>query len=239
MDVSPRYRDAWEGYWSQTTETGEAIWDASPSITAAPHLALLEPYADPDLPVADLGCGSGTQTRYLARHFARAIGVDLSSAAVELARRCDPEGTAEFEQLDLVDTAAVRALHDRLGDSNVYMRAVIHQSDPGDRPAVAAAVATLLGRRGRGFVVELTEESRDVLRSAAEGPGGPPPKLARVFKHGLRPADSSDDEVPALLAAAGLRVHADGPTRLPQTEHLPDGTRIDLPAHWFVVGHAG
>ncbi|WP_326673514.1 class I SAM-dependent methyltransferase [Streptomyces sp. NBC_01257] len=236
MDVSQGYREAWEGFWSTTSDTpGEAIWDADPSLSAVPHSERLLPYADASLPVVDLGCGNGTQTRYLATRFPRAIGVDLSHAAIGHARRADPDGVAEFAQLDLVDGAAVRALHERTGDVNVYMRAVIHQSEPEARPAVAAAVATLIGQRGRAFVAELTPSSKTVLQQAAQGPDGPPAKLRRVFEHGLKPAGATDEEVPDLLRAAGLATLDSGATVLPQTEYLPDGTRIDLPARWFVL----
>ncbi|ROQ60001.1 methyltransferase family protein [Streptomyces sp. 840.1] len=236
MNDPQRYRDAWEGFWEATSDApGEAIWDADPSLSAVPHSELLLPYADAALPVVDLGCGNGTQTRYLATRFAHAIGVDLSHAAIGHARRADTEGVAEFAQLDLTDGEAVRALHKRIGDANVYMRAVIHQSEAEARPAVAAAVATLLGTRGRAFVAELTPASKDVLRLAAQGPDGPPKKLRRVFDHGLKPADAAEDEVSGLLRAAGLTTLDSGETALPQTEHLPDGTRIDLPARWFVL----
>lgn len=239
MGVSQPYREAWEGYWAATSDApGEAIWDADPSLSAAPHSALLLPYADASLPVVDLGCGNGTQTRFLAGRFASALGVDLSHAAIAHARRADTEGVATYEQLDLADGDAVRALHERTGDTNVYLRAVIHQSDPEARPAVAAAVATLLGERGRAFVAELTPASKAVLQQAAQGPQGPPPKLRRVFHHGLKPAGATDEEVPELLRAAGLATLDSGDTVLPQTERLPDGTRIDLPARWFVLAPA-
>ncbi|MBU3869951.1 methyltransferase domain-containing protein [Streptomyces sp. 4503] len=236
MSVSERYRQAWESYWQQTSDApGDAIWDADPSLSAAPHLALLAPYADPSLPIVDLGCGNGTQTRYLASRFGRAVGVDLSRAAVERARGADPAGAAEYRQLGLTDAAGVAELARRLGDANVYMRAVIHQSDAADRRPVAEAVTTLLGRRGRGFVVELTAESKAVLAELAASPGGPPLKLRRVFDHGLRPADAADKEVPEVLAEAGLEILAEGPTALAQTEQWPDGSRVELPARWFVV----
>ncbi|CAL9288963.1 class I SAM-dependent methyltransferase [Streptomyces sp. SudanB182_2057] len=239
MNISDTYREAWESYWSETSGArGEAIWDSDPALSAAPHSELLLPHADPDRTIVDLGCGNGTQTRYLATRFARAVGVDLSHAAVAHARRAAGDAPVEFQQLDLTDTDAVRALHRRLGDSHVYMRAVIHQSEPAARPAVAAAVAEIIGTEGRAFVVELTSASRDVLGRAAAGPAGPPPKLRRVFHHGLKPAAAPDDEIPRLLAEAGLTVLADGETALPQTEYLPDGTRIDLPARWFVLARA-
>ncbi|MEU2711820.1 methyltransferase domain-containing protein [Streptomyces sp. NPDC007205] len=237
MNVSDKYRSNWESYWSETSdEAGEAIWDCDPALSAAPHSALLLPHADPARTIVDLGCGNGTQTRYLATRFARAVGVDLSHAAVEHARRTTQDDAVEFQQLDLTDGGAVHALHERLGDANVYMRAVIHQSEPEARPAVAAAVAEIIGTEGRAFVVELTSGSRDVLgRAVSEGPG---PKLQRVFHHGLKPADADDEEIPRLLDAAGLKVLAEGDTALPQTEHLADGTRIDLPARWFVLARA-
>lgn len=161
--------------------------------------------------------------------------MDLSHAAIALARRADPDGVAEFAQLDLVDAEAVAALHERTGDTNVYMRAVIHQSEAEARPAVAAAVATMVGERGRAFVAELTPASKDVLQQAAQGPDGPPEKLRRVLDHGLKPAGVMEEEVPELLRTAGLTTLAGGDTALAQTEYLPDGTRIDLPARWFVL----
>ncbi|MFI5755028.1 methyltransferase domain-containing protein [Streptomyces sp. NPDC051569] len=236
MDVSQRYRNAWEGFWRETSDIpGEAMWDSAPSLTSVPHSELLLPHVDVSLPVVDLGCGNGTQTRYLSTVFARAIGVDLSHAAIEHARIADTAKVAEFEQLNLVDHDAVDALRQRIGDTNVYMRAVMHQSEPQDRPAVAAAVAGLLGVRGRAFVVELTPAAQAVLRQAAEGPEGPPEKLRRVFEHGLKPAGATDEEVPDLLRAAGLTILETGDTTLAMTENLPDGTRIDLPARWFVL----
>ncbi|MET7440336.1 class I SAM-dependent methyltransferase [Streptomyces sp. NPDC005496] len=238
MNVSEDYRNAWEGYWKETSDApGDAIWDADPALTSIPHSELLLPYADTARTIVDLGCGNGTQTRYLATRFARAVGVDLSHAAIEHARRAgrDDGSDAEFQQLDLTDSEAVRAVHARLGDSHVYMRAVIHQSEPRARAAVAAAVAEIVGVEGRAFVVELTAASRQVLQQAASGPDGPPPKLLRVFHHGLKPADAADDEVPRVLGEAGLEILAEGDTTLPQTEYMADGTRIDLPARWFVL----
>ncbi|MFE7466006.1 class I SAM-dependent methyltransferase [Streptomyces sp. NPDC057499] len=237
MDVSPRYREAWEGYWTATSDTpGEAIWDADPSVTAALDSERLLPYADTALPIVDLGCGNGTQTRFLATRFARAIGVDLSHAAIGHARRADPGGVAEFSQLDLVDAEAVARLRERIGDAHVYLRAVIHQSEPEARSAVAAAVAVLVGRRGRAFVTEPTPASKDVLRQVAQAPDGPPEKLRRVLEHGLRPAEATEEEVRRLLGETGLTLLDEGAGVLVQTAYLPDGARVELPARWFVLG---
>ncbi|MEV7415472.1 class I SAM-dependent methyltransferase [Streptomyces sp. NPDC089919] len=237
MSVSDRYRTAWDGFWEQSSgEPGEPFWDADPALTAQRDLAHLTPHADDSLPVADLGCGNGTQTRYLATRFPAAVGVDLSAAAVAHARRADPAEVASYEQVNLADPVQTGALHDRLGDTNVYMRAVLHQSDPEDRPAVAAAVARLVGTRGRALVLEPTGEAKTVIAELAAQPGGPSPKLRRVKENDLRPGEVAEGEVADLLRAAGLTVLAEGSTALAMSEDGPDGAPVRLPARWFVAG---
>ena len=102
MSVTSRYREAWEAFWREASaEPGAVFWDAEPVLTVGPHLALFEPYlTDPALPLVDLGCGNGTQTRYLADRFPKVLGVDLSAAALDHARRADPAGQAAYRQLD-------------------------------------------------------------------------------------------------------------------------------------------
>ncbi|SDS81456.1 Methyltransferase domain-containing protein [Streptomyces sp. TLI_053] len=238
MTVTSRYLGAWEGFWRDApAEPGAVIWDAEAALVAECHLALFRPeLVDPDLPLVDLGCGSGTQTRFLAGRFGRVLGVDLSQAAVELARRNDPAGAAEYARLDATDAEAVRALHERLGDVNLYLRGVIHQSDPADRGPVAEAVAVLAGRRGRAFVVELAEAAKRVLADLAAGPAGPPPKLRPVFDHGLAPAEVADGAFVDLFGAAGLTVLGSGDLPLATTEFTAAGARIELPARWLLVG---
>ncbi|MFD7031076.1 class I SAM-dependent methyltransferase [Streptomyces sp. NPDC059917] len=231
MAPSDRYLKAWDGFWEESSGAeGEAFWDAPAALTAERDLGLLEPYADPRLPIADLGCGNGTQTRFLATRFAAAIGVDFAEAAVAHARRADPARLASYERLDLTDAEAARALHDRLGDTHVYLRAVLHQSDPEDRPAVAASVAALLGDAGRALVLEPTDRAETVLHTL-----GPTPKLLRVRQHDLRPGRVVDGEVAELLRGAGLRILEQGPTVLAMSEVREDGTPVELPARWFVA----
>lgn len=240
MSVTSRYRDAWEGFWREAPRTpGGVFWDADPAVTAAHHLAFFEPrLLDAGLPLVDLGCGNGTQTRFLADRFPQVIGVDLAAAALDHARHADPAGRAAYRRLDAAAKGETETLHAELGDANVYMRGVLHQCEPDDRQPLVDGIAALLGDRGRAFLVELSEAARPVLAGLAGGPEGPPAKLAPVLSHGIAPGEVADEAVPVYLAAAGLTVLASGELPLVTTEFAPDGTRIELPSRWLLAGRA-
>ncbi|WP_329332881.1 class I SAM-dependent methyltransferase [Streptomyces sp. NBC_00663] len=238
MSVTSRYREAWEGFWREAPEEpGAVFWDAEPALTVGLHLALFEPQlTDPGLPLVDLGCGNGTQTRFLADRFPHVLGVDLSEAAVEHARHADPAGQAGYRVLDAAEKGEAESLHAELGDANVYVRGVLHQCEPDDRQPFVDALAALLGERGRAFLVELSESAKPVLMGLAQSASGPPPKLAPIFRHGIAPGEVSDAAVPEYLRAAGLTVLASGELPLTTTEYTADGARIELPSTWQVVG---
>ncbi|MFG2934363.1 class I SAM-dependent methyltransferase [Streptomyces sp. NPDC048282] len=238
MSVTSRYRDAWEGFWREAPdEPGAVFWDAEPDVTAAVHVSLFEPHlTDPGLPLVDLGCGNGTQTRFLAGRFPRVLGVDIAEAALEHARHADPAEAVRYRVLDAAEKTEAEALHAELGDANVYMRGVLHQCEPDDRQPLTDAIATLVGARGRVFLVELAEAARPVLGGLAQSPAGPPPKLAPIFRHGIAPGEVADDAVPEYLRNAGLSVLASGELPLTTTEFTPDGEPIVLPSKWVLAG---
>ncbi|MFI6488559.1 class I SAM-dependent methyltransferase [Streptomyces sp. NPDC050564] len=241
MSVTSRYREAWEGFWREAPgEQGAVFWDAEPALTIGVHLPLFEPHLTArDLPVVDLGCGNGTQTRFLADRFPHVVGADLSAAALDHARLADPAGQAGYRLLDAAEKTEAETLHAELGDANVYMRGVLHQAEPDDRQPLVDGLATLVGERGRIFLVELAEAAGLVLRGLAQSTDGPPPKLAPVFRHGIAPGEVADAAVPEYLRAAGLTVVASGELPLVTTEYTADGSRIELPSKWLVAGRTG
>ncbi|MFJ9378397.1 class I SAM-dependent methyltransferase [Streptomyces sp. NPDC101455] len=240
MSVTSRYREAWEGFWREAPDgQGAVFWDAAAAQTVGLHLALFEPkLRDPGLQMVDLGCGNGTQTRFLADRFSQVVGADLSAAALDHARQDDPAGQAAYRLLDAADKTEVETLHAELGDANVYMRGVLHQVEPDDRQPLVEGIATLIGERGHAFLVELAEAARPILGELAQDPAGPPAKLAPVLRHGIAPGEVSDDEVPELLRAAGLTVLASGELPLITTEFTADGARIELPSKWVIASRA-
>lgn len=96
-------------------------------------LAALAEEAGPGAPVADLGCGPGHVTGWLAERGVRAVGVDLSPAMVGIAGRAHPE--AEFRTGDLLDLPAA----DGEFAAAVALYSVIHLHPDELRPAFAEA----------------------------------------------------------------------------------------------------
>jgi ubiquinone/menaquinone biosynthesis C-methylase UbiE len=96
-------------------------------------LAALVEQAEPDTPIADLGCGPGHVAAWLAGRGARTVGIDLSDGMVEVGRQTYP--AVEFRQGDL---RALPAADAEFGAA-VAFYSLIHL-DPADlRPALAEA----------------------------------------------------------------------------------------------------
>jgi SAM-dependent methyltransferase len=227
-DTHDRYAIAWQSYWSAApVAPGGPLWDGDPADAAALDLPRFLPFIEPGLPLVDVGCGNGTQTRYLAAHHPRVIGVDVSAAAIERARAAG--GGAQYLVLDLFDAPAVTAVHERLGDANIYLRTVLHQILPHHRPAFAAGVRALLGDRGWLYLVELSPDA-DTYFAALAAAGQTPPDLRNVARHGIVPGGVTPDEVRTLLGADRYTVVGHGPAVVVTTHVLPDGQPARVPA---------
>ncbi len=229
----------WQNFWSDLPqESGLAVWDSSPSVTATAQLPLFQPHFDAGLPVLDIGCGNGTQSAALAEHYGRVLGLDFAPAAIDHAQRLQAGAGVEFRTFDLADTAAAGALHDELGDVNIYMRGVLHQMPDERRADAAASLAALLGSAGRLFAVELAPAAGLVIKSAIEQSSDAVPKMRHVFKHGLTPAAWVEGKLEAVLADAAIEVLASGKIVLQGTDTLPNGDRLDLPMNFVVARSA-
>jgi cyclopropane fatty-acyl-phospholipid synthase-like methyltransferase len=94
----------------------------------------------------DAGCGTGEHTILAARHNARALGVDVSSRAIELARHKAAERgvQASFEVLDALVLAALGKTFDTIVDSGLF-----HVFDDDTRARYVTAVHAVLRPGGR------------------------------------------------------------------------------------------
>ena len=164
-----RYERHWDSYWRRIDQGGpqaRVLWETDPEFSAGADMERFQQHARVDLPLLDLGCGSGVQTRFLARYFPRVIGVDVSPTVVRRAQETiTAETNIEFRVFNALDVKEAEALHDQFGDMNIYIRGVFHVIDEQDRDKFINTLETILGRHGTLYLIELTAEALEYVRS--------------------------------------------------------------------------
>ena len=235
MASANRYATSWESFWSTSTGApGEIFWDADPAHAAQQDLALFQGYADPQLPLIDLGCGNGTQTRFLADHFARVIGTEISPAAIEIARTKHAAPNVSYRVLDVLCPDDAQILHQEIGDANLYMRAVLHQLSPADHATAIQSIERLLGRKGVLYLVELSSAAEPYFAQLIKQ-YGPPPGLARVFQHQITPGMVNESDLEVLFPPNRFTLLRTGPSHIHTVHTLPTGEVVKVPAFYAVL----
>jgi SAM-dependent methyltransferase len=235
MISANRYLKSWEGFWSTLSGTpGEIFWDADPAHAAQQDLALFQGSIDPQFPLIDLGCGNGTQTRFLADHFAKVIGTEIAPAAVEIARTKNAAHNISYRVLDVLSPDDAQALHEEIGDANLYMRAVLHQLSPADHATAIQSIERLLGRKGVLFLVELSSAAEPYFAQLIKQ-YGPPPGLARVFQHQITPGMVNENDLEVLFPPDRFTLLRTGPSHIHTVHTLPTGEVVKVPAFYAIL----
>jgi SAM-dependent methyltransferase len=235
MTSSNRYLTSWEGFWSTLSGSpGEVFWDADPAHAAQQDLPLFQEYADRQLPLIDLGCGNGTQTRFLADHFARVIGTEISPAAVEIARTKHAAPNVSYRVLDVLSPDDAQVLHEEIGDANVYMRAVLHQLSPADHATAVQSIERLLGRKGVLYLVELSSAAEPYFAQLIKQ-YGLPTGLARVFQHEITPGMVNENDLEVLFPPNRFTLLRTGPSHIHTVHTLPTGEVVKVPAFYAIL----
>lgn len=119
----------WDHLWRQLQISGEpALWDIPPTQGMALDYLIFHPFFNPQLPVVDIGCGSGNQTVFLTQFYNSVIGVDASKKAIALAKKLNKAQGASFELLNLLNKDEVETFYQKCGDVNIYMRGFFTKS---------------------------------------------------------------------------------------------------------------
>lgn len=235
MTASNRYLTSWESFWSTSTGAeGEIFWDADPAHAAQQDVALFQGSIDPQLPLIDLGCGNGTQTRFLADHFARVLGTEISPAAVQIAQAKNVAPNASYRVLDVLCPDDAQALHEEIGDANVYMRAVLHQLSPADHATAIQSIERLLGRKGVLYLIELSSAAEPFFAQLIKQ-YGPPPGLARVFQHQITPGMVNENDLERLFPPDRFTLLRTGKSYIQTVHTLPTGEVAKVPAFYAIL----
>jgi hypothetical protein len=214
-DSTVPYAQRWESYWSSVTSNGtRVVWDVAAEAGVAFDWPNIERHANPALPMVHLGCGHGRQTVFLGDRFPRTIGVDIASSAIARARIEHPHDRVEYRVFDAADPAPIAALHEELGDANVYVRGVLHQLADDQQPPYVASALRLIGRQGTLSVLELRRGAEQIFFPLVKV--GLLSFLRPVLDNGIVPRGITQQRLRDLLDPNTHEVVASEPTVLMQ-----------------------
>jgi len=163
--------------WNEHYASGELPWDSGRP--AGELVGLVEAGDLPTGRALDVGCGTGTNVRYLAAQGYEAVGVDVAAGAITMAKEASAgaEGSVEFLQLDFLTNDPPGAPFDL-----VFDRGCFHTFDDAESQALfARRVADILSPTGLWVS----------LLGSTEGPErdhGPPRRSARDIVLAVEPA---------------------------------------------------
>ena len=234
--MTNQYKTNWEDYWSRLFEDGDtALWDVPSDLAVADTLLRLKRSFDSTLPLIDFGCGNGTQTFFLAEYFSTIIGVDVAKSAIKQAQANNSFPNLSFEVLDGMDEAEVQAFSSKIGDANIYMRGILHQISAKDRPTIIKSLQTLMGKKGGLYLSELSPKAKTLFEDLARETGTLPPQLARVYQHGIEPAEISPEEIRNSFLNNKYAIAEAGEISIVTNHILPNGDRLQVPAFYMLI----
>ncbi|QYF72344.1 class I SAM-dependent methyltransferase [Cryobacterium sp. PAMC25264] len=235
---------AWDGYWRgihTTGRSGDVLWDSGSQTEHEQYTDALKSNFDPALPVIDVGCGNGTHTRWLAGLFPRAIGIDVSIGAIELARR---EATdlpnVEFLAMDATETGVGKHLLELVGPANVFVRGVFHVLKPDQQTSMAANLRTVVGNTGRVFLAETNfpGSSLAYLQQLGATRRRMPRQLQRALENLPRPGHFGTQERQSTFPDSDWQLIADGPAQIEVTPMNASGRSQYVPGYFALLAGA-
>lgn len=230
------YGARWDQFYRNFDAHGETLplWDVPPAAASALDYARFREYLNPELPLVDLGCGTGRQTAFLAEKYPLAIGLDVSARAIELATLQYGRSGLEFQLLGerLED---FRQINHRLGDCNVYIRGVLHQIERSEFSYYREALILLMGTSGTLYFVEVADSIRAYLSGGSGSFSRLPGPIKRAFISNFPPQGLSLAGLPSTFPPHQFRVLAAGASELNTNIQFGADDPICIPAIYGVV----
>jgi len=236
VNAMNQYQKAWESFWGTLTgRPEEVLWNVPHGLAVAPDFERFKDLiAANNLPLVDVGCGDGTQTKSFSNHVKKTIGVDVSANAIEIARSTTSSPNIEYHVLDILNKEDCEAFHTRVGDINIYMRGVLMQFLPPDRITAADNLKGLIGENGYLYLNEYVPQMKAYYAELIEEQGAPE-GLARVQKHGITAGGISQEEIEAFFPADKYDKVRQGTHVINTIIPLKHGGFAKAPAFYLVV----
>lgn len=160
--------------WDERYVTGDTPWDSGvpePLIVEAVSRSVL-----PEGRLLEIGCGTGTNSFYLAEQGYQVTALDVASTAIERAKKKNSSPRITYHVFDILTEEFPPGPYDAVID-----RGCFHLfGDPQDRELIVTKIASVLRTGGRWWS----------LMGSTEGPpreSGPPRRRARDVVNAIEP----------------------------------------------------
>jgi len=228
------YSQSWDHFYSNS-ENSAPLWEKEISTD---HIELLKQHFNRDLPIVDFGCGLGKDALTLSRLSEAIVGLDASNVVIEKNKKKPTYSHIEFRQFDGLDHSEAVGLHASLGDSNVYMRGVLHQIEPQHRPVIARSLKILLGQSGSLFIHEVDRAFFNTLNAYKSSELPLTFRKMLIAKH--IPKGISMDEIETLFVNdERYEICESGKHDIKTNHQLKNGKQICVPTNYACIVKTG
>ena len=231
-DLKTDYEKNWDQYYQRTYNVlkKKALWDVSPDEAVGADYSVFAPHFLDDLPIIDLGCGTGAQSQFLAQKYNQVVGVDVSPFAISVAKEEVKESNVAFDTMDATDVGKAREIHSKYGDLNIYMRGVLHQILEADQELFQQTILSLMGQKGKMYCVEVSDQIRTHFDESNSSFSRLPLRMRQVFISNLPPIGLSKNNVANYFPKDRFNVLQAEEAKLNTNISYIDGEQIYIPA---------
>ncbi|NOQ64215.1 MAG: methyltransferase domain-containing protein [Methyloprofundus sp.] len=238
MEADYNYGINWDLFYQQTLNNNKtkALWDVPASLAAAKDFEQFKNDLTNDLPIIDLGCGTGTQSLFFAQFYPQVIGLDVSQQAIDYAEHNSAKKNISFDIFNGLDRHKAREIHQQWGDVHIYMRGVFHQILPSDQVNFIEVIKIFLGQQGKLFLCEVSDNIRTYF-SQENGTSFSqlPTKLKAVFISHLPPRGVSLRDLTESFPERDFSIISMGNTQLYTNIKIKDSEPIFIPAVYAII----
>lgn len=232
------YAKNWDSYYRRTYRLLESksLWEVSPERAVEIDKERFLPHFNAELPIIDIGCGTGEQAMCLKKYAPKVVGVDVADTAVVIANeRYKDAADVSFSTFDIADVETAKQMAAEHGDSNIYIRGVLHQTLPEDRAKILQTILTLLGEKGKLYMMEVADNIRAHLQEKVPSFSDLPAHMRRALMSNLPPVGLSVENLPEWFPESSFSILEAGDGFLATNLVLPDESILGVPAVYAVI----
>lgn len=227
------YGAYWDEFYRQNylqNIGGKALWDVPVDQSAGLDLPLFSEFFNTNLPLLDIGCGTGEIAAYFTRKGHRVIGADVAKEAIDIARLNHADKGIDFRVLDITDPMGCTSIHNEFGPVNLYIRGVMHQIAPDHLDRYVDHISMFLDGQGYVYMIEVAAGIRDHFLHHAEGFHNLPKAVQQIFISNLPPRGVTVEDIKMHFSSDRFDLRFCTETNLATNLQTPAGIAIQIPA---------